>query len=65
MLDYYRAHTVAGGRLFYDHLKSQPVLVCIDDIKCHFAYTPQDVSGIDPPCVHVLPLDKVRNIVLC
>jgi hypothetical protein len=57
--DPYRRHPIAG-RLFYDVIEKEPELVTMKEILCHVAYTPLQNPQIALPCIHVLPLDRVR-----
>ncbi|KII91440.1 hypothetical protein PLICRDRAFT_105296 [Plicaturopsis crispa FD-325 SS-3] len=57
--DPYRKFPIAGGRLFYKSFTGSPVLLTANDIKCHFASSPQKANGIKEQCIHALPLDKV------
>jgi hypothetical protein len=59
LLDHYRAFPIIGGSLFYNAFKKRPELVCIDDVRCQFVYTQQDVPGIANATIHALPFDKV------
>lgn len=53
-----------GGTLYYDSYKKDVDVVLPKDILCHFARTPITLLPIERPCVHVLPLDRVRLILL-
>jgi hypothetical protein len=57
--DHYRAFPHFGGCLFYDRFKSKQVLICLEDVKSRFVFTPQQVSGIK--YMHALPLVKVHD----
>jgi hypothetical protein len=48
----------AGGRLFYNRFGQSPSLIAVDDIHCHFAFTPIDLPTIDEEVINVLPLDR-------
>lgn len=60
MLDPYRKHPSISGRLYYDRVKKDPELVTPGEILCHFAHTPFEHPHIVSPCIHALPLDRVR-----
>lgn len=61
--DHYREFPIVGGRIFYSHLPDEYALVTLDEIKCHFALTPDVCSNaIRTPHIHVLPLDRVRSV---
>ena len=57
--DPFREHLFIGGCLYYDKVKD-PELVTMDEILCHFALTPFEHAQIASPCIHALPLDRVR-----
>lgn len=59
--DPYRQYKFAGGELYY--AKDLPgIIVSAADVLCHFARTPVNIPEIIQPCIHVLPLDKVRPL---
>lgn len=59
LLDRYRDFPVVGGRLLSQDTVMHPHLVALDDIICHFGFTPLEAKDIEAgPCIHVLPLDK-------
>ena len=63
--DPYRNFSIAG-RLYYDTIEKEPELATVKEILCHVAYTPVQSPRIGLPCIHVLPLDRVRELVrLC
>lgn len=49
----------AGGCLFYNRFDTSPLLIHVNDIRCHFAFTPLKITDIDEEVIHVLPLDRV------
>lgn len=60
--DQYRQFGFAGGRLFYNELlKNDALVIPLDSITSHFAFTPQTDSSITIPIFHALPLNKVSN----
>jgi hypothetical protein len=61
VLDPFRAPNVcqAGGKLFYCRFEMSPWLIAVDDIHCHFAFTPLEFASIDDDVMHVLPLNRV------
>ena len=59
--DYYRQFSGVGGRLFYTDCLKDRVLLPIEDITCHFAYTPYSSPQIDRECFHALPLNRVSS----
>lgn len=63
--DPYRKFPIAGGRLFYSQFTSLPIILTIADVKCHAVVTSRSLPGTSIECVHVLPLDKVRNYGSC
>ncbi|GBE86757.1 hypothetical protein SCP_0906380 [Sparassis crispa] len=56
--DPYRKFPFVGGRLFYDKVRDQLIVLEVDEITCHFAHTRRTTPSIDIDCVHVLPLNK-------
>lgn len=50
-----------SGRLFYQEFKEKKALINIDDIVCHFGSSEQGITDITSPCVHALPLNRVRS----
>ncbi|KAI9059822.1 hypothetical protein FKP32DRAFT_1535489, partial [Trametes sanguinea] len=58
--DYYRRYPLVGGCLYYDR-KDPGVIITPDIVVSHFARTPVVVPAINEPCIHSLPLDKVRT----
>nr|VWO99119.1 Zn(2)-C6 fungal-type domain-containing protein [Ganoderma boninense] len=60
-LDVFRAYPHGGGWLVYDR-SGDGVVVPSSRVIAHFARTPMRVDGISSPCVHVLPLDKVKLV---
>lgn len=60
--DQYRQFGFAGGRLFYNELlKNDALVLPLDSIPSHFAFTPQTNSSITIPIFHALPLNKVSS----
>ncbi|KAL6303846.1 hypothetical protein BKA93DRAFT_734280 [Sparassis latifolia] len=59
--DPYRKFPFVGGRLFYDKVRDQLIVLEVDEITCHFAHTRRTTPSIDIDCVHVLPLNKVSS----
>lgn len=60
--DYYRQFGFAGGRLFYNKLlENDALIIALDSLTSHFAFTPQNDSSITIPIFHALPLNKVSN----
>ncbi len=59
--DPYRRYKLGGGFLCYDNLSSHSDVVRPSSIISHFAKTPVLVEKITAPCIHVLPLDRVRH----
>lgn len=62
--DHYRQYQWAGGLLYYDTFLP-PVIVRPEQIICHAAKTPLRFGNIERPCVHILPLNRVSNILTC
>ncbi|KIJ50297.1 hypothetical protein M422DRAFT_27339 [Sphaerobolus stellatus SS14] len=57
--DHWRQFPISGGKLYYDRLKNQARLINVKNVAGHFAKTPYgagEISGIDVPCLHALPL---------
>lgn len=64
-LDPYRRHGDAGGFLCYDRSVAMVEVIRPEAIICHYARTRfVDLRRLDKPCVHVLPLDRVRDLYL-
>jgi hypothetical protein len=63
--DHWKRYPVGGGRVYYDQLASNYEFARIGQIVSHFAKTPltsNDISGLTKQCIHVLPLNWVRNL---
>ena len=58
--DPFRRFPIAGGRLFYAAYSNSIVLTA-NDILCYFASIPRNLPGTVIECIHVLPLDKVKQ----
>ncbi|KAJ3906875.1 hypothetical protein F5879DRAFT_986962 [Lentinula edodes] len=56
--DKYRTFGFAGGRLFYDILEDDTILIPVEQISSHFGYSLYWDSSIDVPTIHALPLNK-------
>jgi hypothetical protein len=57
--DPYRNFLLAAGQLVYEECAD--LTICsLDEVWCHFAHTPYRSPNILTPCIHVLPLDRVR-----
>ncbi|KAJ3727949.1 hypothetical protein C8R42DRAFT_572552, partial [Lentinula raphanica] len=63
--DHYRTFGFAGGRLFYDTFKKETLLLPLDQILSHFAYSLQVVAFTSEPTMHALPLNKVISVEHC
>lgn len=50
----------AGGALYYDKYRDCVDIVSPKEALCHFARMALTLPVIEQPCVHVLPLDRVR-----
>ncbi|KAF7789598.1 hypothetical protein EIP86_000544 [Pleurotus ostreatoroseus] len=59
--DPYRQYKWAGGRICYDRTEPTPAIIRPSQILSHFAKTPMTIEGIAEPCIHVLPLNRVRR----
>lgn len=59
IIDHYRQFGFAGGRLFYNELEENALIIPIDSITSHFAFTPQTELSTTVPVFHALPLNKV------
>lgn len=57
--DPYRTFQWFGGRLFYDAFEMVAFAIRPSQVVSHCARTPMQLEGIAPPCVHVLPLNRV------
>ena len=64
ILDPYRKFPIAGGRLFYEEFRPTIRLLTVSDISCQYALTPRQLPKTSISCVHVLPLDKVRMLIM-
>jgi hypothetical protein len=63
LFDPYRKFLLAAGQLVYE--ECDDLLVCaFDEVFCHFAHTPYQSPYISKQCIHVLPLDRVRDYFL-
>ena len=61
--DPYRKFLLAAGQLVYEECGD--LLVCaLEEVSCHFVHTPYNCPNIPKPCIHVLPLDRVRAVFL-
>ena len=63
MFDFYRKYKYVGGCLFYNTY-GKHIIITPEQVIAHFARTPMDVPHIPSPCIHALPLDKVRLVCL-
>ncbi|PSR72259.1 hypothetical protein PHLCEN_2v11851 [Hermanssonia centrifuga] len=61
--DIYRKYETAGGFLCYDRYCETIEIVRPDTIISHFAKTTMDIQQIEPRCVHVLPLDRMMQLI--
>ena len=61
-LDWYRRYPFIGGRLFYDIMEDDVVLLPCITILCHFAHTRRYIQRLGTYCVHALPLDRDVSI---
>ncbi|GAW09812.1 hypothetical protein LENED_012009 [Lentinula edodes] len=55
--DQYRSFGFAGGRLFYDTLEDEPLVLPLERISSHFGHSLLE-GFIDVPTIHALPLNK-------
>ncbi|KAJ3901529.1 hypothetical protein F5879DRAFT_991862 [Lentinula edodes] len=62
--DDYRKFGFAGGRFFYDILEKETLLLPLEKISAHFAYSMQSHSLIDASIIHALPLNKVNFVLI-
>jgi hypothetical protein len=63
--DRYKDFPVLANRLFYEQLSNTQLIIPLDQIVCHFAYTPVDLGG-EFTLMHAHPLDKVcMTVILC
>ncbi|KAJ3531570.1 hypothetical protein NM688_g7556 [Phlebia brevispora] len=60
--DKYRQFSWAGGKLYYEDLAKDAVLIRPSQIVSHFAKTPITVAGIARRCIHALPLDRMVHM---
>ncbi|KAJ3542467.1 hypothetical protein NM688_g5967 [Phlebia brevispora] len=60
--DNYRRFSWAGGKLYYEDLAKDAVLVSPSQIVSHFAKTPITIEGIARRCIHTLPLDRMVHM---
>ena len=60
-LDWYRLFPTVGGHIHYAKFLPDPVIITGSEVVCHVALTECDLPGVEEPCVHTLPLDKVRG----
>lgn len=58
--DRFRGFGFAAGRLFYDTLDSESLIIPLDRIASHFGYTPWSDTLLDKKLMHAMPLNKVR-----
>lgn len=58
--DDFRRYPRCGGSLYYDEYRTAIDIVPPTGVLCHYARTPHTTPIIPRPCVHVLPLDRVR-----
>lgn len=66
-LDQWRGFPISGGRLYYDRLEKSARIVNVRHVVGHFAKTPYqagELSGINQPLIHVLPLVWVSSEVV-
>ncbi|KAF8829883.1 hypothetical protein HHX47_DHR2000331 [Lentinula edodes] len=56
--DKYRSFGFAGGRLFYDILEDEPLVLPLERISSHFGHSLLECF-IDGTTIHALPLNKV------
>ncbi|KAJ3552961.1 hypothetical protein NM688_g3879 [Phlebia brevispora] len=62
-LDPYRIYGHSGGFLCYDDFLDDFELIRSPAIVCHVARTTAiEIPGIEAPCVHVLPLDRMMQL---
>lgn len=57
----FRKFPHVGGQLYYDGRNGEIHVLRPGDVDCHVARTPLAIAGITEPCLHVLPLDRVRR----
>ncbi|KAJ3817010.1 hypothetical protein F5880DRAFT_1618692, partial [Lentinula raphanica] len=60
--DTYRTFGFAGGRLFYDTFEKDTILLPLEQIQSHFAYSVQFVAFTNEPTMHALPLNKENEL---
>lgn len=58
--DHYRNFPWVGGRLYYDLPEESRVIIRPEQIVSHCAITRMNFANISAPCIHALPLDRVR-----
>jgi hypothetical protein len=56
LYDIYRRFPVAGGRLCYNQLRPQAIIVPFRNVISHISHIVLSTPGVDRDCVHVLPL---------
>ncbi|THV01678.1 hypothetical protein K435DRAFT_654794 [Dendrothele bispora CBS 962.96] len=61
-LDPYRQFGFAGGRLFYEEKQLDSMLIPVNLITAHFAYTPVPIANIRRKTIHVLPQNKASDV---
>lgn len=59
--DKFRSFGFVAGRLFYDRLDSDTLVIPLDRVASHFGYTPWSNTQLDKELMHVMPLNKVAE----
>lgn len=59
--DPYRHFNGVGGSLWMNQYQSTTCVIQPEQIICHIAKTVMNINGIQQPCFHILPLNRVSN----